>query len=927
MTLFSAARSCSVKGAFVRALLLAVALVAGPVMVASVPAEARVHHVAKHAAKKHAKKAEKTAAAQAEPGVLKATLKNGLRVVLIQNKIAPVVATSVNYLAGSDEAPQGFPGTAHALEHMMFRGSEGLSADQLAHLGAVMGGDFNANTRESLTQYLYTVPSDDLDVALHIEALRMKNVTASETDWAKERGAIEQEVAQDMSAPGYKLFDRLRAELFTGSSYEHSPLGTRETFDKTTGAMLKEFHDKWYAPNNAILVVAGDIDLKATLAKVETLFSDIPAQKLPERPKIEFKPVKPNIFTIDSDYANFARVIALRFPGVKAKDFPAIEILADVLSSRRFELYNLVAQGRAVETEFSLEPFAEASIAYAAVSYAPGADGNALEAEVRKILDKVAKEGVSAELVEAAKQQERRSAELQKNSISGLASVWADALSLYGLSSPDEDLKRLEKVTVEDVNRVAKLYLKQDQAVSGLLLPKTSGKAVASAGAPGGKETINLGEAKPVALPDWGNTAVSRLSVPESTLKPVVSVLPNGLKLIVQPVAVSDTVGVFGHIRNRPETETAPGKDGVANLLGALFNFGTEKHDRLAFEAELDAIGAEEYAGTDFGIEVLSKDFEHGTALLAEHELSPALPDFALKAIKPQLAQSVESRNQTPGYLAQRAQIEKLYPAADPTWRQASGASVFALTRDDVLAYYKTVFRPDMTTIVVIGNITPERARAVIENAFGDWKAEGPKPNVDLFPTPPNKAASIAVPDGSRVQDQVTLAQTTTLARGNPDYYALELGNQVLGGGFYSSRLSVDLRKNAGLVYSVSSAVGAGRERGSYSVQYASDPQNVSKAAAIVVQNLKAMQEKPVPQEELDRIKAMVLHRMPLGEESAHAIARGLLNRVEYDLPLDEPSLAAKRYVDMNAAEVQAAFAKWIRPDDLVRVTQGPEPK
>ena len=129
----------------------------------------------------------------AQPGVLRATLPNGLRVILVRNTLAPVVATSVNYLVGSNDTPDGFPGTAHALEHMMFRGSPGMTADQLANIGSVMGGNFNANTRENLTQYLFTVPSEDLDVALHIEATRMQGLNAEQKDWDQERGAISQE--------------------------------------------------------------------------------------------------------------------------------------------------------------------------------------------------------------------------------------------------------------------------------------------------------------------------------------------------------------------------------------------------------------------------------------------------------------------------------------------------------------------------------------------------------------------------------------------------------------------------------------------------------------------------------------------------------------------------------------------------------------
>src|SRR5580704_9301742 len=215
--------------------------------------------------------------AEAAGAVLRATLPNGLRVVVVRNALAPVVSTSVNYLVGSDESPAGFPGTAHAEEHMMFRGSPGLSADQLADIGSVVGGDFNANTREDLTQYLFTVPAEDLDVALHIESLRMRAVLDTPAEWSQERGAIEQEVAQDLSEPSYVLFAKLRARMFAGTPYEHDALGTRPSFEKTTAAMLKSFHDTWYAPNNAILVIAGDVDPPATLSLVRQLFGDIPA--------------------------------------------------------------------------------------------------------------------------------------------------------------------------------------------------------------------------------------------------------------------------------------------------------------------------------------------------------------------------------------------------------------------------------------------------------------------------------------------------------------------------------------------------------------------------------------------------------------------------------------------------------------------------
>ncbi len=232
-----------------------------------------------------------------------------------------------------------------------------------------------------------------------------------------------------------------------------------------------------------------------------------------------------------------------------------------------------------------------------------------------------------------------------------------------------------------------------------------------------------------------------------------------------------------------------------------------------------------------------------------------------------------------------------------------------------------------MTTIVVIGRVTPEKARAIIGKYFGTWSASGPRPNVDLPPAPPNGPDTIAVPDASRVQDSVVLVQNMALKRSDSDYYAIVLGNSVLGGGFYSARLSIDLRKNAGLVYSVGASPQVGRTRGAYFVQYASDPENVGKAASIVVRDIKAMQTTPVRDDELARSKMLLLRQIPLGEDSIADIARGLLGRSDLDLPLDEPWRAARRYIDLTPAEVQAAFAKWMRPGDLVRVTQGPPPQ
>ena len=180
-----------------------------------------------------------------------------------------------------------------------------------------------------------------------------------------------------------------------------------------------------------------------------------------------------------------------------------------------------------------------------------------------------------------------------------------------------------------------------------------------------------------------------------------------------------------------------------------------------------------------------------------------------------------------------------------------------------------------MTTIVVIGKVTPENAVAVISKYFSDWKAEGQNPTRLLPPAPTNAPSVTHVPDSSRVQDKVTLAETLTLTRTNADYYALQLGNHVLGGGFYATRLYRDLREKSGLVYYVGSSFNVGLTRGVYEVDYACDPPNVAKARAVIWGDLRDIQTNNVTARELHQATLMLLRDIPLAESSVGYIAQG----------------------------------------------------
>jgi zinc protease len=506
----------------------------------------------------------------AAPGVLRATLDNGLRVVIVRNELAPVVSVEVNYLAGSDEAPEGFPGMAHAQEHMMFRGSPGLTGDQLAYLDAVLGGRANADTQQSVTQYSNTVPAKDLGLALRVESIRMRGVSDSENAWVKERGAIDQEVARDLSEPEYVLYTRILKTLFAGTPYAHDALGTHASFGQTTAAMLKTYYDRWYAPNNAILVIAGDVEPPVVLDQVKRLFGDIPAKKLPARPAVRLAGVHSRTLRGKTDKGSGAAVVAFRVPGYDSPDHAAVTLLADVLASERGDLYALAADGKALTTNADVDLLPHAGVAYVTAEFPKGRAPAVLMDQLKAVLANDARQGFPPDLVEAAKRRELLQLELEKNSISDLASAWSQALAVEGRNSPEDDIAAMSRVTAADIDRVGREYLRLDQAVFAILTPEASGRPTPGKGF-GGAESFAPEHPGAVEPPDWARQALQSPSVPESRVHPIDEVLPNGLRLIIQPVSVSDTVSLIGRVRTEPGMQEARGKEGVDRVLDRAF--------------------------------------------------------------------------------------------------------------------------------------------------------------------------------------------------------------------------------------------------------------------------------------------------------------------------------------------------------------------
>jgi zinc protease len=869
------------------------------------------------------------AAPVSESDVLKATLHNGLRVVLVRNTIAPAVSVNVTYLVGSRDDPADVPGMAHAQEHMMFRGTKNLSTSELGTLATALGGDFNAETSDTVTQFQFTVPAADLDAVFHIEADRMRDILDAQSQWENERGAIEQEVLRDESAPGADFFREAEARLMAGTPYEHAGVGTRAAFDRLTGPQLKAFYERWYAPNNALLVLAGDIDLERTLADIRTYFDAIPQRSVPAHAVAHLRPFERVVLRRPTTLVYPLALVGFRLPGVDSPDFLASFLLQEVLDSARGPLHALADRGDALDGEWVQMPYVpEVQLGYAAAALRPGGDPSAMAGRLETILSDYAEHGVPRELFESTRRRAIAEQELSRNSISALASDWATTIAVDNEPSIAHEQELLGGVTLEEVNRVAKRYLDPRHAIVGALTPSAGASQNQAPTAPQTGRENPLAAQPPVThLPAWAEALVANISAPPARQAPSRTKLANGIDLIVEPESISDSVFVFGSVRTNPALQEPPGREGVSSVLGGLYEQGTRTQDRATFQRALDDADTEISAGSEFGAQTVSKSFERAIALLSENVLAPRFDqasfDLAKRRVVDELATSL---NGASAY-ATRQTEEKLLPPGDPELRQPSVAGLQALTLDDVRAYYDKTMRPDLTTIVVVGNVTPAAAAAAIERAFGAWHASGPAPVLDLPALTLNQPGSVKLTLPSLGQDDVQFQQILTVPNRSPDSYGLQLGDAILGGGALGpeqSRLFRDLRQNAGLVYSVASRITQRPGRSRFSVEFACLPSNEGRISQLIDAEIQRMRSEPAGDFELTLAKASMVRRTIVSDASIASIGSALLSNGSHALPLDQARLDAQQLLATDAKAVQQAFASYVHPENFVRVLVGP---
>lgn len=858
-----------------------------------------------------------------DAGIYTTTLRNGLKVVVVEDRVAPVVQTSVWYGFGSLDEAAGKTGLAHALEHMMFRGTNTISAGGLDDVVARLGAQMNGETTYDYTEFYFEMPADKIDVALAVEADRMQHAALRASDWAVERNAVLNEIDGDASSPFFNLLSRVRAAAFPDQPAGRTPLGNRNDVANATVADIARYYREWYAPNNAALVVAGDVSHQVVFAKAQRYFGAIPSKKVPT--PSHRNPVASPGQTVEAQFPFPFEILDLAYaiPGDTQTGEPAVSTLATLIENQRSPFYKALVQSNvALAIEANADTQLRGGLLNVFIVLNPGHSGAEAQAIFQNTVNGVLESGYNAELVTAAKRLTIADRLYAADSIDGIGDLTGYTYGIVGEKLADED-NRLAALSGDDLLATTRKYLSRPTVV-GHLRPNespprgNSTKSDAAATDDFSKRVPN----GPIVEPSWIAKAVRTPTTARSAVYPTTFTLSNGLRVIVQQKPDRPTFVLRGSIASSPAFQP-PGQEGIERLASAVADYGSDAYPFEQRRKATDEMGAFVITGEDFSAQGEARDFEQIAKILADGEAHPSFAEQWLSLERSQLANSLASENDISGVMIDRAYDRLLLSSDDPSLRQPTPASVTRITRDDLAAYANRYWRPDLTTIAVVGDVSPQRVRSALEASFGAWKAAGTKPNSHLMAMPPASSGHDYIGTAAN-QVYIRLGQPA-VARSSPDYDTFLVLNQILGGsGAFESRLWQEMRQKRGLVYSVNSEVEANRDRGDFRIELNASPQRVVEAVKFVREQLQRLQTQPVTTTELQEAKVRLVSNALLDEASSTGQAKQLLDIIDNDLPLNYYQTLNERFARITAADVERVAKTYLRPERLVEVYAGP---
>ncbi|MCZ6809906.1 MAG: pitrilysin family protein [Proteobacteria bacterium] len=853
------------------------------------------------------------------------TLDNGLRLIVHEDHKAPIVAVNIWYHVGSKNEKAGKTGFAHLFEHLMFNGSENYDDEYFKPFELVGATSMNGTTNFDRTNYFENVPSTALDMALWMESDRMGHLLGAITQEKldEQRGVVQNEKRQGDNQPYGTVDYRILEGLFpVGHPYSWNVIGSMDDLDAASLEDVHEWFKTYYGPNNVVVVVAGDVNPQEALEKVEKYFGDIPPGPPIAKPREWIVKLEHDKHETMQDRVPQARIYKVwGAPNFVSEDADLLQLADAVLTGgKNSRLYERLVYKDQTATSVSGSLFSGEIGGYYELqaTVQPGGDIEAVRQAIDEEMQRFLTEGLTKDELARVK------AQLKSGFVRGVERIGgfggkSDVLAQNATYAGDPgfyatSLDRFEAATPKTIQAAANRWLSAGSYQLDVL---------------------------PFPELQAATEGADRSALPESNSFPTVkfteferSNLSNGLELIVAHRATVPVVNLLMRFDAGFASDQF-GEPGTSSLAMAMLDEGTRTRTALEISDELARLGAYFGAGSAIdtsgvSISALKENLDESLELYADVVLNPAFPQKELDRLrKARLAQIKQEKTQPIG-IALRVLPALMYGRDHayslPLTGSGTEESVARITRDSLVNYHQTWFKPNNATMIVVGDTNMEEIKPKLEKLFRRWQP-GNVPiknigNVDL----PDKDRIYIIDRPDAVQSIIFAANVAPPA-GQGNEIAIETMNEIIGGSF-TSRINMNLREDKHWAYGARSVVVSTKGQRPY-IAYA--PVQTDKTMESMAEIKRELQEylgeNPATDEELEKVKNNNTLSLPGRWETASAVLRDIGEIVTYDLPDDYWDTYADNVRNLSLEQIAEAADDVIKPDNLLWVVVGDREK
>lgn len=872
---------------------------------------------------------------QNQPYVFKRMLANGMTVLVRPVHSLPKVSLQIWYNVGGKDEKSGEKGIAHLIEHMIFKGTKQLSESDVNVITHMLSGSTNAFTSYDYTGYLFNFPKQNWHTALEIFADSMQNVAFKDDHLNSEMKAVIQELKMNRDNYTRSLIMEMLASIFPDHPYHYPVIGYKQDLFDVHADRLRAFYKKHYWPNNATLVIVGDVNPEDAFEQAKKYFEKIPANK--DYKKEEFyynKDLISHNVTLYRDVQQPTAVVAYVIPGAQSKNEHLLNMLDLILGEGKgSRLYRKIVDEMQLATSLSCFSFSLFEHGIFFISYEPKNidDIPKINKLIQQEIDSIVKNGLTdIEFTRALKQARMayygllESIETQAREIGKSYLATGDEnFAFHFLDKPKEEVEK-------QIKELLNTYFKPGYRHTGTLLPlsEQDKKEWLKMQKESDEYDVKFLAARPRTTPIEAPLYAKKIKPKEATFfdfpKASSFTLSNGLKVLYYDNTNTPKIALILSLKARSyyDSEKLPG---MYNFLAAVMQEGTKNYTAAQLAQELEARGMSLSISPGLiSMNMLSSDLQKGLELLDEIITAPRFDELEIEKVRAQLLAEIKSFWDTPAAFSKQLITQKIYKG-HPYGKDTVGTeeSIKAITKKDLVELYKSLFSSDGARLAVVGDISSYDLKKVVEKTLGSWT--GPKVANITFPELESIQPCQVIHSINR--DQVILCFAgLSVSRLNPDYDKLLLFDQIFGGGALGSLHSklFQLREQSGLFYTISgSLVAAADEQPGMvlvtTIVSLDRLEEAEKAIQGVIQN--AVDE--ITPEELQEAKHAIINSIVNNFASSKSMAAIFLSLDRFGFPSDYYDSRAQKISAITLDQVKEAVKKVLSNEKLFTLKVG----